>query len=399
MNKIILSCFAFVLAMPAVVHAEPIRLGVILDTSEELKVSYIDADFKKEVQGAAVAGLFLTPIVGGLIAGGTQAKRNASFAERLQVSVGENFDRDTVLQQQLTEEFAKYTSNIELVYLPGSLLNKKKPDFKQIDADVTPYVVVMKETAGMSTLHVKWGTLSPLSLVEMAVYDVGKKKRLLKEKLEGVADPLEDIDTALDTPAPFIDGYPDAASRLAYATYWRLNGKNILHTISRRSEHADEFASIEDVLAAGAKRFDIDRPKMKGWKTPKTGTPFMFRAEPKKDRKVFGIISDVDMLVKELGQEFETLDPYLAMRLTRQMDLGYGVDSAEDVPLLEFTGDWTSYMISDPRGGVGIFLHSQVDDLVVSHQIIVLEEDPMPILVKYQDDIQNYVDNFVMTVK
>ncbi len=56
-------------------------------------------------------------------------------------------------------------------------------------------------------------------------------------------------------------------------------------------------------------------------------------------------------------------------------------------------------MIPNPRGGQTIFLHSKVENLVLTHQIIVLEENPLTMLTKYQADIQNYVNNSVLQIK
>ena len=394
MKKFVATLLTLCLAVPVSAFADPIRLGVILDTSEEIKVDYIPPEFKEEVQKAAVAGLFLTPIGGGLIAGGTAASRNKALAERLNASIGDDFDRRSILQSELTEEFAKYTDNIELVFLEPELLKKGKPDFKRIDAANTPYVVVIEEDkVGMATLKIKWGTLSPRSLIKMSVYDAKKKKRVLKEKLQGLGDPISDINAAVDTPEPFLAGYPQAVNRLAYATYWRLNGKDILHTIAKGTEHADEFVSVATVLADNAKRFTFDRPKLKGWKYRKSGTPYVFLAEPKKDRKQFAIVTDIDLLVEELGQPYEVLDDYLELRISRLEELGFDVASLQEIPDLGLSGEWTSYMIDNPNGGNSILLHRMVDNFVVSHEVIVLQEDPNVLLTKYQADIVNYIDN------
>lgn len=56
-------------------------------------------------------------------------------------------------------------------------------------------------------------------------------------------------------------------------------------------------------------------------------------------------------------------------------------------------------MISIPQGGHTIFLHTQIGNKVLTHQIIVLEENPLPMLSKYQADIQNYVNNSVLQIK
>ena len=56
-------------------------------------------------------------------------------------------------------------------------------------------------------------------------------------------------------------------------------------------------------------------------------------------------------------------------------------------------------MIPNPSGSCTIFLHSKIENLVLTHQIFVLEENPLPILTKYQADIQNYVNNSVLHIK
>ena len=56
-------------------------------------------------------------------------------------------------------------------------------------------------------------------------------------------------------------------------------------------------------------------------------------------------------------------------------------------------------MVSHPNGGSAIFLHKKLEELVLTHQIVVLGEDPLPMLTKYQADIQTYVDNSDLLVK
>ncbi len=87
------------------------------------------------------------------------------------------------------------------------------------------------------------------------------------------------------------------------------------------------------------------------------------------------------------------------VRLSNGLRQKIGVESPAEVPLLQFTENWSSYMIPNSRGSQSIFLHSQVENLVLTHEIIVLEENPLTMLTKYQADIQNYVNNSVLQIK
>ena len=256
MKNLLLALLGMALTFTAHAQAEPLKLGIVIDTSEPLKVSYVGEDFKRKVQIGALSGLLLTPLGGGLVAGGAVAKQNADFSERLQASIGDSVDRHAIFEKELAEEFAKYTTDIELVFLDAGLLTKGKPDFKRIDGEATPYVVVLEEWAGMATPTLRWGSLAPVTNSKLRVYKAGEKKPLLKENLEGVGPFNDDKDAALDAPESFVDGYPEAVSIAAYHLYWRLNGRNVLHGLAKGTPHADKFPSIEKVLADNAKRFD-----------------------------------------------------------------------------------------------------------------------------------------------
>ena len=389
--------FAFVsLSVSAHAQQDPIKLGVLLDTSTPLIVFFMEEEPKK--RSLWVWGSWTVGIASG-IDGYRTGVRSGELAERLRVSVGNTVDRREVYQRELTAAFAEHTLDLELVFLSSDLIVKGKPDFKRINAELTPYVVVIEEVAGLVTPSGFWGSLAPSTTAEIRVYDVRKEKRTLKERLQSLATRNDDADAAVDSADTFASGYPQAVRTVSNTAYWRLSGRDVLHQLAKGTGFEDDFPSVKTLMDANAKRFTFERPKLKGWKMPKTRNSYLFIAEPKKDRQIFAIVSDVDLLVKEFGQDFDSLDLYVAHRLSKLADGGFGVESITEVPLLQFTDDWSSYMVPSPQGGYAIFLHSKLEELVLTHRIVVLEEDPLPILTKYQADIQNYVNNSVLQIK
>ena len=396
MKKWVLVIVFVSLSISAYAQQDPIKLGVLLDTSAPLTVFFMEEEPKK--RSLWIWGSWTAGIASG-IDGYRTGARSTDLAERLRVSVGNTIDRREVYQRELTAAFAEHTLDLELVFLSPDLIVKGKPDFKRIDAQRIPYVVVLKEDAGLVTQSGLWGTLAPYTMAELRVYDVRKKKRTLKEGLRGFGTHNDDEDAAVDSADTFVSGYPRAVRTVSNTAYWRLSGRDVLHQLAKGTGFEDDFPSVKTLMDANAKRFDFERPKLKGWKMPKTRNSYLFIAEPKKDRQVLAIVSDVDLLVKWLGQDFDSLKPYIAHRLTQLADQGFGVEAPTEVPLLQFGESWISYMISNPKGGNSIFLHSQVENLVLTHHILVIEENPLTMLTKYQADIQNYVNNSVLQIK
>lgn len=389
--------FAFV-SLSVSVHAQqdPIKLGILLDTSEPLIVFFMEEEPKKRsllIWGSLTAG-----IAAG-IDGYRTGSRIVELSERLRISVGNTVDRREVYQRELTAAFAKYTSDLELLFLSSDLIVKGKPDFKRIDAEQTPYVVVIEEVAGLVTPSGSWGSLAPSTTATLRVYDVRKKKRTLKLVLQRWDTLNDDEDAAVDSADTFVSGYPQAVTAVSDIIFWSLSGRDVLHQLAKGTSFEDDFPSIKTLYEANAKRFDFVRPKIKGWKNLKTGNSHLYITAPKKDKQNLGIVSEIDPLLKELGQDFDSLESYIPYLLTRLADLGFGVESLTEVPLLQFTENWSSYMIPNASGGRTIFLHSKIENLVLTHQIFVLEENPLPILTKYQADIQYYVNNSVLHIK
>jgi len=347
---------AFVsLSVSAHAQQDPIKLGILLDTSTSLGVMFIEKK-PKNPSPLIWSMVVIAPV---MIANTFRdSSRNADLSERLRSSIGDTVDRRAVYQRELTAAFAQHTTDLELVFLAPDLIVKGKPDFKRIDAQRTPYVVVLAEGAGLATQPPVWGTLAPVTTVDLRVYDVRKKKRTLKDILRGFGTLNDDEDAAVDSADTFVSGYPQAVRIVSNAAYWRLSGKDVLHQLAKGTGFEDEFPSVKTLLKANAKRFDFDRPKIKGWKSPKTRNSYVYIAEPKKDKQILGIVSDVDLLLKELGQDFDSLDLYVAHRLGNLADEGFGVESITEVPLLQFEDAWRSYMVSSPQGGYSIFLHA-----------------------------------------
>ena len=389
--------FAFVsLSVSAHAQQDPIKLGVLLDTSASLYVMFIEKEPKNPNPL-----IWAMPVIAPVMIAKTirDTSRNVNLRKRLRASVGDTIDRRAVYQRELTAAFAAHTSNLELIFLSPDFIVKGKPDFKRIDAEQTPYVVVIEEAAGLVTPSGSWGALAPITTAKLQVYDVRKKKRTMKVLQQRWVTLNDDEDAAVDSADTFVSGYTQAVTAVSDIIFWSLSGRDVLHQLAKGTSFEDDFPSIKTLYEANAKRFDFVRPKIKGWKNLKTGNSHLYITAPKKDKQNLGIVSEIDPLLKELGQDFDSLESYIPYLLTRLADLGFGVESPTEVPLLQFTDSWSSYMITNSSGGRTILLHSKIENLVLTHQIFVLEENPLPILTKYQDDIQYYVNNSVLHIK
>lgn len=363
---------------------DSIQLGVILNLDLSLKVDYLD---KKGSIAKKVGGGF--GLLGSLATSGPLAAKNAGYAKRLNATMGENFNRQELVESALSNAFRFLDPQIGLTFLPSNAISKKgKLTYKALDSGATPYVAVIDESSGLSYLGAGLGTLTAYSDMKITVYDVAKKKRLFNEYLykKSSYEPEKDIDLALDNKGTYGEGYPVAVRQAANAAFWLLNGKDVHHLIAKGTSAEEDFPSMIKFQKDAAESFRVERPRrVDKWKVQiRTGSPFEFAAAPRKHLQNFAIRTYVNVLAPELGQDFDTVEKYVAYYNSNLASTGWDVTPIPAVDNLEFKEDWMRYTLANPKVGVSILLHRMVEGFVVTHEIVVLEEDPVELLTMYK---------------
>ena len=101
--------FAFVsLSVSAHAQQDPIKLGILLDTSTSLGVMFIEKK-PKNPSPLIWSMVVIAPV---MIANTFRdSSRNADLSERLRSSIGDTVDRRAVYQRELTAAFAQHTTD------------------------------------------------------------------------------------------------------------------------------------------------------------------------------------------------------------------------------------------------------------------------------------------------
>lgn len=369
----------------------PIQLGVVLNVSLPLKVDYLD---KKGSIATTVGGGF--GLLGSLATNGPIAAKNAGYAKRLKATMGEDFNRQGLVESALSSAFKSLNPQIELTFLSPDAAKKGKLIYKAVDLGATPYVVVINESSGLSYLGAGLGTLTAYSAMKIVVYDVAMKKRLFIENIYQPASyqSEKDINLALDDRGTYGEGYPLAIKQAADALFWLLNGKDVHHLIARGTSAEEFFPSMIKFTTDAAESFRLERPRrVDKWKVQiRTGSPFEFAAAPRKHLQTYSIRTYINVLAPELGQDFDTVEEFVAHYNSNLASIGWDIEPIQEIDTLEFKKDWIRYTLGNPQVGVSIFLHRLVEGFVVTHKITVDEEEPKELLTKYKSITEMLVD-------
>ena len=111
-----------------------------------------------------------------------------------------------------------------------------------------------------------------------------------------------------------------------------------LGTMANAAGIKDFPQPITHFLEEYAKKFEYTIGVPKGWTEVKMNSKYTMVLAPKgADRATFGLRLDIDLLIKELGQETDDLDVYAALFRNRVINLGYTLDTETQtgIPLRE----------------------------------------------------------------
>lgn len=382
-----------------------VPLLVLLDQQRAPQVAYFGPDYNKRV-GLRVLGQAIgIAMVGGDVVSidlagpnSVYKKENAKYGERLNSHL-EGFDqtRFPSLSSSLTERFEiqgdVFSLDIRSTAEAQGLIIRGRPDYESSDIKRFRYVLVIDEFTGLSTPSLSLGQLSPFLYAQASVYDVTGKKRVFQEVLHSQMVLPRDVDQALSSGELFTQNYASMHSDLAWRVYTRLGATDTLHKMAASHGLGDRITPLGKTLASYAKTFEFKAPKISGWRRPKTGTPYHYVTEPRRDKELVGIGTYVDLLIPEFGQDVDSIEEFIDIFSSRLEQNGWDFNTKVENDVIEVEGKWESFIVDSPRGGkVVMFFRKHSDELVIYHEVILLGDEHLANLEKYRKAIVVYLN-------
>lgn len=392
--------FGTALLRPISTLAQQIELLVIIDDQEPLKVNLLR---KGEAMGTS-----LNPVIGGILPGailaGTISSRNEKYSQQLQESVGPYKKRHEYLSTILKAGFDNETDKIKLtirnIRESESMINDKKPNYKTLKKEGWNYVMLIREEAGFSTPSNNLGKLAVSSSLWVSVYDVTNKKRLFKGPFTSFHSQVYEPEKVFEDKSIFLSNYPNVHVQ-GTQIYFRLSGQNVLHEMAKSYGLESEFPSVSKVLKEYKKKFDYEVHLPNGWKKLPSNNSYIYRNAPKKDRETVGIVTDIDLLIKPLGQNNLSLSEFVELRISRLQDMGYTIQPLDpEIEYLALDEDWVSYIIIHSSGVTSLGLHKIYEnEYSVNHQLILLDDNYLDLLKKHKSGFEAYINQSKLVIK
>lgn len=386
-RAITLVCLA--LALPAQAEQHAVPLGVVVATPSDYLVNY--AHPATLLSGVALSVVLGGPISSGVIAA-EQSAANSRFTRALNDPENDLPAYQPILQQAVAERFEALDSNIDLTVLPATALRKKRPDYDNLGPDTPRYIAVVLGMAGLGSPPAKFGELRAFANHQVRVYDTKKKKRILKERVtrHGL-NWSKDPERATSSPDLLVQDLPFLTDSVAAAIYWQLYGNDILHLAAKPTALSGQYPSITQIRAQYAEQFTLYQPISKVLFYKDTGSPYTSEVIPKRYKQELKVVTTVDVLAKELGQDFEDLPAFVEHHVGKLAGNGWSVSDASDNDKLTVPEGHTSYALPNPQGGTTLFYHKQFGDFVLTHQIDLLGNKQDKVLGIFEKVLARYL--------
>ena len=219
-----------------------------------------------------------------------------------------------------------FNQNLNPIFVPAKFNAKDELELSDSEYGNSDYVFLITMLNGLATpsAEANWGKLTATTYLEIRGFQKSTKATLFQEALDGIGPVRADIEKAISDTDQFAEDFSIAADTAAYKLIWRMAGRNYLYLLAKDTPLAKEFPSIQSYLADMEDSFKYKPIKFKKWRRVKTGIAYKFITEPKKDAKNFGIVTEVDLLAKELGQDFDNINDYVSMYMGRLATQGLG---------------------------------------------------------------------------
>lgn len=367
-------------------ESNKVRILVIVDTSEPLIVDY-------RTVGNTVRSLIF---LGSLTDVAITEIRQSSHSKKLRETVGE-FDRFPLIKKGVENAFAPQSKyfQVEVTNDASLLKGKRKVDLKAVRALGYPFVLLFDEVFSGLVSAWKLGTLSASTTIRYELIDVNKENTMSKGSLSGWNKAIHDFEGAISDRNAFIQEYEDAVLITASTIYGQLNKDGHLNAMAGSAGLSDYVPSLIYFLDQYAKKFDYKIKFPKGWHEVAMGSKYTKVTEPRNDDKLkFGIRVDIDLLIKELGQDVDQLDAYMAIFMNKAFTAGYSIDTITQIPLSIDSAQYTRVVLNRPNNtGKEVLVFTQFGKEYVAIFSLIFLQDFERFLNKYQGDIEYVITN------
>lgn len=381
------------LALPASATAkEALTIAVLVEPKTKYSVKQISAG-PSALETALIVGL-IGPAGFGMVPADVQ-RSNDQYAKSLNHPENALPNLSGRFAAAALRELRARDRQIEAVPLPPDTVKWGQSLYKAIDADQTRYVLRLFPSAGYASMPSRVGTVSPFVATRYEFHDARKKKRLHKGEVRRFGDQhSDDILRAVENPDSLVDQMDGLAAAVMRDIYQQLVGADILHRVAKGTALADAYPSIRATLAHHAKRFTLQRPDSKVLYYKRSNDPYNFPAAPSRYQRQFGLVTRVDVLAAELGQDFDNLDEFVSLHLKRLAETGWPIDELRENSRLEVPDAWTSYVLPNLLGGESVFLHRKIQDFDLSHRVDLKDDNEagrIEIVKKFEKIVGRYI--------
>jgi hypothetical protein len=374
----ILLSFIFTPAFP---QEKKVKLLVVVDASSLLTVDFRTA-------GNTARQVLM---LGSLLDIGISEARQTSHSNRLRETVGE-FDRFPIIKAGIEGAFSLQEKYFEVEVVSDATLsgNKTKLDWDNLKVGDNQFVLVLNEIFAGYISAYKLGTLSAQSTIKYELFNVNNKKSVEKGTINGWSSLTHEFDEAVSNRPGFISEYATAAANAIGSIYGQLSKEGHLHAMAETADLGEFVPALGDILKKHGENFDIKMTIPKGWNKISLGSKYTFALAPSnKDKRIFGLRLDVDLLIKELGQENLDVESYMAIFIDKVSNRGYSIDPNAR-PGIKYDAGSSVLVFNRPNNsGKEIIIFKHYGKEYMGLMSIIFYEDFEGLITKYKSDLES----------
>lgn len=351
-----------------------------------------------------------TPFVGGgllgvLISQSVNNNLNEEKSKKL-ISLMEGFEEYKFKHASVIKSnFEKLNQSIDITVKNKNEVNNyfndnSKLNFDNLKKDNWSSVIVIDEILGFLRENSSEGKFVIYSTSVIKAFDVEKKKNLEKIVLINKdGKKLYTIDEILSNKNILIDNYTSLYPNIDNKIYYRLLGRDVFHNFSKSQNLENSFPSVRKKLKEYAKKFELKFPEVDKWTSFNTNNDFSFINAPRKDKANIAIVTNIDLAIQELGQKDMSLEESSANNISSLGNAGFEIDLNSEKPKMNINSESIVYMVNLTEGGKSIFVDQKIDEYIISHQIVLVPKDYMPLFDKYKLDIEKFINETYLIQK
>lgn len=365
----------------AFAQEKKVKLLVVVDASSPLIVDFRTA-------GNTARQVLM---LGSLLDLGISAARQTSHSNRLRETVGD-FDRFPIIKAGITGAFTQQQKYFDIAVSSDAGLNgnKTKLDWDNLKVGNNGFVLVLNELFAGYISAYKLGTLSAQSTIKYELFNADNKKSMEKGTISGWSSLTHEFDEAVGNRSGFIAEYATAVANALGSIYGQLNKEGHLHAMAETADLGEFVPALGDILKKHGENFDVKMTIPKGWNKISMGSKYSYAIAPgNKDKKIFGLRLDVDLLIKELGQENLDVESYMAIFVDKVSNRGYSID-ADARPDIKYDAGSFMLVFNRPNNsGKEIIIFKHYGKEYIGLLSVIFYEDFEGLIAKYKSDLES----------